>query len=134
MFYCGLDSKFSHSHRSRPHLSTVSDLPSHIYTTPFDSTHESASLSQSKESPTCPNMHLKNQACLNKQKFSCLICFAQVNSKPLTQLELDLQYNRYIQWLFVNSKAKKTFQEQEKSFMVIPCYQNFVYINCPILS
>ncbi|XP_059154370.1 uncharacterized protein LOC131939867 [Physella acuta] len=34
-------------------------------------------------------------------------------SQTPSQLELDLEYTRYLQWAFLNSKAKKLFEEQE---------------------
>ena len=46
--------------------------------------------------------------------------FTQKAKPIVSQRRLDIEYARYIQWLYLDAKIHKVFEEQEKEAMVWP--------------
>ena len=47
----------------------------------------------------------------------CGLCLQKVTPE-VSQLQLDAHYIQYLQWAFLESRAKKAFKGQEKHIMV----------------
>ena len=62
--------------------------------------------------------------------FFHILLFQQKGSSEVTQWDLELLYGRIIQWAFLESKARKCIQEQEKQAMVTLAFIRPVSLSC----